>query len=70
VAPGFIDTEMLAPYAKFRGTMEGQIPARRFAVPEEIAATVAFLVSPAASYITGAVLAVDGGLSAALGVHR
>jgi 3-oxoacyl-[acyl-carrier protein] reductase len=70
VAPGFIDTEMLAPYAKFRDTMEGQIPARRFATPEEIASVVAFLMSPAASYITGAVLPVDGGLSAALGVHR
>jgi NAD(P)-dependent dehydrogenase (short-subunit alcohol dehydrogenase family) len=70
VAPGFIDTEMLAPYAKFRDTMEGQIPARRFAAPEEIAAVVSFLMSPAASYLTGAVLPVDGGLSAALGVHR
>jgi 3-oxoacyl-[acyl-carrier protein] reductase len=70
VAPGFIDTEMLAPYAKFRDTMEGQIPARRFAAPEEIASVVAFLMSPAASYLTGAVLPVDGGLSAALGVHR
>jgi 3-oxoacyl-[acyl-carrier protein] reductase len=70
VAPGFIDTEMLAPYAKFRGTMESQIPARRFAAPEEIAAVVTFLMSSAASYITGAVLTVDGGLSAALGVHR
>ena len=70
VAPGFIDTEMLAPYAKFRDTMEGQIPARRFAAPEEIASVVAFLMSPAASYVTGAVLPVDGGLSASLGVHR
>src|SRR5262249_18859727 len=33
VAPGFIDTAMLAPYAKFRETIEGQIPARRFAQP-------------------------------------
>ena len=70
VAPGFIDTEMLAPYAKFRDTMEAQIPARRFATPEEIASVVTFLMSPGASYLTGAVLPVDGGLSAALGVHR
>ena len=70
VAPGFVDTEMLAPYAKFRDTMEAQIPARRFATPDEIASVVAFLMSPGAAYITGAVLPVDGGLSAALGVHR
>jgi 3-oxoacyl-[acyl-carrier protein] reductase len=70
VAPGFIDTAMLAPYAKFRETIEGQIPARRFARPEEIAAIVAFLLSPGASYLTGAVLPVDGGLSASLGIHR
>jgi 3-oxoacyl-[acyl-carrier protein] reductase len=70
VAPGFIDTAMLAPYAKFRETIEGQIPARRFARPEEIAAVVAFLLSPGASYLTGAVLPVDGGLSAAIGIHR
>jgi 3-oxoacyl-[acyl-carrier protein] reductase len=70
VAPGFIDTAMLAPYAKFRETIEGQIPARRFAKPAEIAAAVAFLLSPGASYLTGAVLPVDGGLSAAIGIHR
>jgi NAD(P)-dependent dehydrogenase (short-subunit alcohol dehydrogenase family) len=70
VAPGFIDTEMLAPYAKYRKQMEEQIPARRFARPEEIAAMVEFLMSPPASYVTGAVLPVDGGLSAAIGIHR
>jgi NAD(P)-dependent dehydrogenase (short-subunit alcohol dehydrogenase family) len=70
VAPGFIDTEMMRPYAKYREQMEGQIPARRFARPEEIAGVVAFLLSPSASYITGAVLPVDGGLSAAIGIHR
>jgi len=70
VAPGFIDTEMLAAYAKFRDTMEEQIPIRRFAKPEEIASLVAYLLSPGASYITGAVLPIDGGLSAALGIHR
>jgi len=70
VAPGFIDTGMLAPYERFRETMEGQIPSRRFASAEEIATVVEFLMSPAASYLTGAVVPVDGGLSAALGVHR
>jgi NAD(P)-dependent dehydrogenase (short-subunit alcohol dehydrogenase family) len=70
VAPGFIDTEMLAAYAKFREQMEGQIPGRRFASPDEVASVVTYLLSPLASYITGAVLPVDGGLSAALGIHR
>lgn len=36
---------------------------RRYATPEEIAATIAFLLSPSASYITGASLTVDGGLT-------
>jgi 3-oxoacyl-[acyl-carrier protein] reductase len=70
LAPGFIDTAMMEPYAKYREQMETQIPARRFARPQEIADTVTFLLSPQASYITGTVLAVDGGLSAAIGIHR
>jgi 3-oxoacyl-[acyl-carrier protein] reductase len=70
VAPGFIDTAMMQPYAKYREQMEEQIPARRFARPDEIADVVTFLMSPKASYVTGAVLPVDGGLSAAIGIHR
>ena len=70
VAPGFIDTEMLVPYAAQRAGVERQIPAGRFATPEEVAGVVAFLVSPAAAYVNGAVLAVDGGLSAALAIQR
>jgi 3-oxoacyl-[acyl-carrier protein] reductase len=70
IAPGFIDTDMIAPYAAHRADMEKQIPAGRFARPQEIAALVAFLMSEPASYITGAVLPVDGGLTAMIGVHR
>ncbi len=70
VAPGFVDTEMLAPFAQYRAATEGRIPAGRFARPEEVAAVVAFLVSPEASYINGAYIPVDGGLTAAIGIPR
>jgi len=70
VAPGFVDTQMMAPYTEYRPSIEARIPAGRFARPEEIAAVVAFLVSPEAGYINGAYIPVDGGLTASLGIHR
>ncbi len=70
IAPGFIDTDMMAPYAAYRAEMEKQIPAGRFAKPEEIAGLAAFLMSEPAAYITGTVLPVDGGLTSMIGVHR
>ena len=70
VAPGFVDTEMMAPFATHRAALEARIPAGRFATPEEVAGVVAFLVSPDASYVNGALISVDGGLTASLGITR
>ena len=70
IAPGFVDTDMMAPYAAYREKMEGQIPAGRFARPEEVAGLAAFLMSEPAAYLTGVVLPIDGGLTAQMGVHR
>ncbi len=61
VAPGWIDTEMTADVAK---DLLAAVPARRAGTPEEVAACVRFLTSDEASYVTGAVLSVDGGLAA------
>jgi 3-oxoacyl-[acyl-carrier protein] reductase len=63
VAPGFIDTDMTKelPEAQRAALME-QIPAARLGQPEEIAATVAFLASESAGYITGDTLHVNGGM--------
>jgi len=61
VAPGLIATEMTSQLSE---DMVAGIPARRPGTPEEVAACVRFLASDEASYVTGAVLTVDGGLAA------
>jgi 3-oxoacyl-[acyl-carrier protein] reductase len=61
VAPGWIDTEMTEGVNQ---ELLAAVPARRAGTPEEVAACVRFLVSDKASYVTGAVLSVDGGLAA------
>ena len=60
IAPGFIKTDMTEGLDE--ATLKKQIPMGRFGKPEEVADAVAFLVSPQASYITGNVLSINGGL--------
>lgn len=60
IAPGFIRTDMTEGLDE--ATLKKQIPMGRFGTPEEVADTVAFLVSPQAGYITGNVISINGGL--------
>ena len=63
VAPGFIETDMTRAVAEAtREEWASKIPLRRLGTPDDIAAAVCFLASDEASYITGHVLAVNGGM--------
>src|SRR5262245_11982711 len=63
VAPGPVETDMTDALGEKRiGEIVDAVPLRRMATPEEIAGVVAFLASPDAAYLTGAVIPVDGGL--------
>ena len=63
IAPGFVETDMTAELdQKRRSEIATQVPLGRFCSAEEIADVVSFIASPKASYITGAIIPVDGGL--------
>lgn len=63
IAPGFVETDMTAELEdKRREEIAASVPLGRFCTPEEIASVVGFIASPKASYITGALIPVDGGL--------
>ena len=75
MAPGIIWSSTAA--ANYTGANEGllegmrpSVPAKRLGTPEEVSAAVCFLLSPAAAYITGANLPVDGGSSSTLFFFR
>jgi 2-dehydro-3-deoxy-D-gluconate 5-dehydrogenase len=67
IAPHYLETELTKGLRASEKVYDGlvkQIPMRRFAKPAEVVGTVLYLASPASSYITGTVIAVDGGFSA------
>ena len=65
VAPGFITTDMTnALPDKIKAEVKERVPVRRLGTPDDIADLVCYLAGPGAGYLTGQVIAVDGGMTA------
>jgi gluconate 5-dehydrogenase len=67
VAPTFVETELVREYLDdpvFRSQLEARIPLGRVAEPRDVVGPVSFFVSPAAGFVTGQILYVDGGITA------
>ncbi len=65
VCPGFVATRLTEPQGEeIRKRYVEMTPAGRFGTPEEVASVIAFLAGPEASYVNGATIAIDGGLTA------
>ncbi|HJZ88298.1 MAG TPA: 3-oxoacyl-[acyl-carrier-protein] reductase [Polyangia bacterium] len=64
VSPGFVETDMTAAHVtgEYREQLLSQVPLGRIGTPEDVAEAVAFLAAPGASYITGQVIRINGGL--------
>jgi len=69
IAPGYVDTDMVEAYSSYREQIEKRIPGGRFAKASEVAALVRHLMSPAAGYINGSILPIDGGIDAGVALH-
>ncbi len=69
ISPGYVDTDLMAPYADYREKVEKQIPLRRFGQPDEVGALASYLFSSPAAYVTGAVIPIDGGVTAGLSIQ-
>jgi len=66
IAPGYVDTKLMAPYSHMRDVLSKTIPAGRYGTPREVANLTSFLCSDDAGYVNGARIVIDGGVDSAI----